>query len=293
MHDLIAAGSLDLTGLSRLTERPPLFAPHESAFWNDPHIARQMLAAHLDPSTDAASRRPETIDHIVDWLVGHLGLAPGQRVLDLGCGPGLYCSRLAEHGLDVTGVDFSESSLAYAEDRARERGLTIDYRRGNYLALPDVLGPGAAGRFDVALIIYYDFGVFSNVDRDAFLRGVRWALRPGGRFVFDVLTPGRRTPPNGQARFAVNPTGGFWKAGPHLELATTYLYPEASAELRQTVVVEPDGRATVYRVWDRGYTPDTIGTALAEGGFAVAGVFADLTGRPYADESESLAVVAV
>lgn len=53
--------TLDLPALIRLQEAPPLFAPGAPAFWTDPHIAGQMLAAHLDPDSDAASRRPAFI----------------------------------------------------------------------------------------------------------------------------------------------------------------------------------------------------------------------------------------
>jgi len=105
---------LALEALGRLQDRPDLYSPGEEQFWTDPHIAEQMLAAHLDPSNDAASRRPETIDREVDWLVTALGLKDGDRVLDLGCGPGLYSTRLARRGLQVTGVDFSANSIEYA-----------------------------------------------------------------------------------------------------------------------------------------------------------------------------------
>ena len=47
---------------------PEPFAPHDAPFWDDPYIASRMLEAHLDPSTDAASRRPATIERTVDHL---------------------------------------------------------------------------------------------------------------------------------------------------------------------------------------------------------------------------------
>lgn len=293
MEKLIAAGALDLAALARLTARPPVFAPHDSPFWNDPHIAKGMLAAHLDPSHDAASRRPETIDRIVDWLVSCLDLAPGARVLDLGCGPGLYCERLAARGLDVTGVDFSESSLAYARATAAQRGLAVDYHLGSYLDLPEVLGEAARGSFDVALIIYCDLGALAPADRDRFLDNARWALKPGGRFLCDAFTPARPLPPDGQTSFAVRPNGGFWRPGPHLELTTCYRYPEASASVHQHVIVDPDGTATVYRPWDQAYTPATLAATLAARGLRVEAAWSDLTGKPWSDDSELLGVAAV
>src|SRR5262249_48987743 len=142
-----------------------------------------MLAAHLDPERDAASRRPEQIDREVAWLVALLGLAPGQTIVDLGCGPGLYCSRLARRGLTVTGVDISPVSLAYARRQAEADRLTIDYQQLDYRAFDE---PAA---FDAALMICFDLGVLPDVDRDGLLDRVQRALRPGGAFVFDLFTP--------------------------------------------------------------------------------------------------------
>ncbi len=100
-------GGLLIGKLRNLDKRPTLFEPGEPLFWDDPHISSEMLKAHLDPEIDAASRKPATIDLTCDWLVGHFRLRPGDRVLDLGCGPGLYTSRLAKRGLKVTGIDYS------------------------------------------------------------------------------------------------------------------------------------------------------------------------------------------
>jgi len=47
-----------LPQLIALQEKPNPFTSGEPLFWDDPHISRQMLAAHLDPDIDAASRCP-------------------------------------------------------------------------------------------------------------------------------------------------------------------------------------------------------------------------------------------
>jgi SAM-dependent methyltransferase len=282
---ILSPVGLDLAALARLADRPPLFALHEAPFWDDPHIAGQMLAAHLDPATDAASRRPATIDRTVAWLVAHLGLRPGAALLDLGCGPGLYAARFARRGLAVTGVDLSPIAIDHGRRAAAAARLAIDYRCLDYLALADVAA------FDAAVLIYWDFGVLPDAARDALLRRVRRALRPGGAFAFDVTTPARPTPPDGATAWAAH-SGGFWRPGPHLELTTWHRYPEAAADLRQALIVEPDGRTTVYRVWNRAYTPAMIAPVLLAAGFELESCWTDLAGAPYADDPESHGVVA-
>jgi SAM-dependent methyltransferase len=277
---------LELNLLSHLAQRPPLFAPHDAPFWDDPYISKQMLLAHLDPTTDAASRRPETIDRSVEWLISGVPLAPGQKVLDLGCGPGLYCTRLSQRGLAVTGMDFSASSVDYARRQAAESQLPIEYVCQDYLSLD------AVDEFDAILLIYYDFGVLSNEHRDELLRRIRRALKPGGAFVFDVQTPNHVLPPDGTTTWQVRPSG-FWRPAPYLDLTEYFDYPDSDVHLRQTIIVDGDGKPTAYRIWEHYYTTATITLVLQAQGFTVRNVWSDLTGTPVREDPESLGVVAL
>lgn len=278
-------GRLDLTLLQELQRRPEPFAPGEPLFWDDPHISKQMLATHLDPNTDLASRRPAAIDGCVAWLVEALDLQPGDAVLDLGCGPGLYAARLAEQGLRVTGVDLSRRSIEYARRYAREHDLEITYRCQDYLTLELEMVA------DVALLIYGDYCPLAPDKRKRLLRNVRRALRSGGAFVLDVSTrEHRRRYGAGKTWQAVE--SGFWKPMPHLVLVQGFDYSEQSIYLDQYVVIEAGGGVSVYRNWFQDYTPETIRAELEAGGFAVESLWGDLTGRPYSDASEWIGVVA-
>ena len=116
--------------------RPEPFSVYTTPeFWNDPHISASMLAFHLDPESPYSSRPHAFIDRSVDWLIPTLGLQPGSRVLDLGCGPGLYANRLAGRGIEVLGVDVSRRSLDHARDVARRESLPATFVEGNYLSL--------------------------------------------------------------------------------------------------------------------------------------------------------------
>jgi SAM-dependent methyltransferase len=276
---------LDIKILLRLQEKPVPFTPGEPLFWDDPHISAQMLAAHLNPDTEAASRRPETIDRIVAWLISTLNLTPGDAVLDLGCGPGLYATRLARAGMRVTGVDTSHRSIAYATAFAQVKGLDIIYRYENYLELRD------ENLYDTALLIYGDFCPLNPEQRSTLLRNVHRALKPGGRFVLDVTTPEHRKRTGNRNRW-YTAEGGFWKPGPHLVLEEGFAYPD-SIWLDQCVVIEADGTLSVYRNWFQDYTPEMITAELEQGGFAVESVWGDLTGQVYTPESEWIGLAVV
>ncbi|MBN1563620.1 MAG: class I SAM-dependent methyltransferase, partial [Anaerolineae bacterium] len=176
-----------LRQLEALSTPPEPFAPGAPLFWDDPHISKHLLAAHLDPNTEAASRHPDTIEAVINWLLDYLQLEPGAAWLDMGCGPGLYTSRLVQRGLTVTGIDYSRRSIAYAKEYAAEHDLPVTYRYQNYLTLDEV------AQYDVISLIYGDFCPLSPENRAQLLANVRRALKPGGRFVFDLSTPVHHT----------------------------------------------------------------------------------------------------
>jgi SAM-dependent methyltransferase len=281
----IAPAGLDLAELERLLSQPSPFAPHLAPFWDDPHIGQSMLAAHLDPEREAASRPHARIDREVAWILNHLDLAPGAPVLDLGCGPGLYCTRLARHGMRVTGVDFSPVALEHARKQAERDGAVIDYLLADYRVLDLVEA------FDAAVLIYYDFGVLADGERDEVLRRVARSLRPGGWLVFDMLSPGALGRRAGQRIWSLCPGGGFWRAGAYLALTASYHYPALDAEVDQTVVLETSGQMRLYRIWNRGYTPESLAPVLDRLGFRIVGVWGDLEGALYGS-TDGLGVVA-
>ncbi|HEY3416554.1 MAG TPA: methyltransferase domain-containing protein, partial [Armatimonadota bacterium] len=148
-----------IEALAQAAVKPCLFARTPALFWDDHYISQQMLAAHLDPSHDLASRRPEIIDQSVAWIITTLGLQPGMRILDIGCGPGLYCRRFAQAGMAVTGIDYSRRSVDYAIADALALNLPITYHYENYL---DVAYDAA---FDVISLIWCDFGALTDNER--------------------------------------------------------------------------------------------------------------------------------
>jgi arsenite methyltransferase len=100
-----------------------------------------------------------------------LALRAGERVIDVGCGPGYLCAEMAAAGASVVGVDPSPSMLALAE----QRGSGVELLQGDALSLPV-----EDGSFDAAVSTQvYEYvadigGAFAEVRR---------VLRPGGRLL--------------------------------------------------------------------------------------------------------------
>jgi SAM-dependent methyltransferase len=284
--NLIAADRLNIDIVKTLMEKPVPFAPGERLFWDDPHISRQMLEAHLSQDTEAASRKKETIDGTIAWIVPFLALVPGKEVLDLGCGPGLYSSALAGKGLKVTGIDFSRNSVDYARRQAESSGLPITYFCRDFMTID------FESRFDAVFQIYGELNTFGPQARDGLLQRIHRALKPGGFFVFDVSTRALRRKYGLKNRWYAAESG-FWKPGPHIVLENGFDYPEQDLYLDQYIVIEANGAVSVYRNWFLDYSLEGISDVLAKQGFRVADAWGDLTGIPLVPESGWIAIAAV
>jgi SAM-dependent methyltransferase len=119
----------------------------------------------------------------VDAIERLLELRPPLRLLDLACGQGRHSIELAKRGYQVTGLDQSRYLLDIAAQRAAAAGVTVRWVEGDMrqpLPVP--------GGYDVAVNLFTSFGYFADDADDLMvLRAVAGALRPGGRFLLEVL----------------------------------------------------------------------------------------------------------
>ena len=109
----------------------------------------------------------------IDFLVGALGLTPGMRVLDVGCGPGRHAIALAERGITVHGVDLSPEFIALASEATGDLPATFE--------VLDVRDLANESEFDAAICLCQGgFGLLGGEDDESVVTNIAHAVRPGG-----------------------------------------------------------------------------------------------------------------
>lgn len=266
--------------LCKLTAKPNLYAPSTNKFWDNEHISKGMLEAHLDPNWDAATRKPEFLDKSVNWI-SRIAPPPQHRLLlDLGCGPGLYAERFSRAGYSVTGLDFSKRSIAYAKEQTLLNQSNIEYDYRDYLTLD------YEDQFDVVTLIYCDYPVFSVTDRQILLKKIYRALKPNGKFIFDVFTPRMR---KDECRSWFSSDGGdFFSEKRHIVLDSVYQYDDDDhTELRQSIVITED-RVDCYNIWDHFFTKDALISEVLPAGFKAFEIFGNIAGEEFSESGETI-----
>ncbi|GAA2597404.1 cyclopropane-fatty-acyl-phospholipid synthase family protein [Streptomyces roseoviolaceus] len=212
-------------GLVRLAGPPlPPAPPPEEARSPRPHLHtkrsdRRAISHHYDVGNDfyeivlgpsmvyscAYWKSPDSPDSTLEQaqhdklelVCRKLGLRPGQRLLDVGCGWGSMAIHAArEHGVSVVGVTLSQEQAAYARKRVAEEGLTdrIEIRVQDYRDVRD-------GPYDAISSI----GMAEHVGADRYLEyaaDLYDLLKPGGRLLNHQIA---RRPQRDETTYEVDP----------------------------------------------------------------------------------------
>lgn len=262
----------------------PIFSQSKDSIWLDAHLAPQMLAAHLDTEFDGATRNVEYLDQSMRWLTETFPAEDFPKLLDLGCGPGIYAERFYQAGYQVKGIDFSELSIAYAQQSAKEKDYVIDYQCGDYLK--EDLGNEV---YDMIVFIYCDLGVFSPEERTRIFQKVYAALKKGGKFIFDVFTPKKYMEFEATSKWQVE-KNNFWTKETCLHLSAQRNYSGTTTYLDQHYLLYPD-RIKEFFIWETVYTKEELLVELESVGFTNCEVFGDIRGRGATEDSETLCFV--
>ena len=194
-----------------------------------PHPGRPYFAPIGDTLGRAYLRYDFTkgTDQEVAFLLNLLDLSPGERVLDVGCGPGRHAVAMAASGVAVTGVDVSQEFLDIAAADARAAGVGVALFQVDARQMP------FDDEFAAAMSICQGgFGLMGK-DDSVVLRRMAEAVRPGGTVVVTAFS----------AYFAAR------------EQTDAYLDADAGIVYEVMRFKDPEGAEHSAEAWTSVYTP--------------------------------------
>ena len=263
--------------------KPKIYEKTTAPFWQDDYISLNMLANHLNPQVDGASRNLTFIKDSVAWITEVLPPDTNKLLLDIGCGPGIYTELFANNHYQVTGVDFSERSIIYAKASASNQQLDINYLQQDYLNLDVSL------TFDIITMIYCDYGALSKEDRQTLAKKIYQQLKPSGKLLLDVFSMNEYHDAKEQQLWHYTEQHGFWSKQPYLELNKCIKYPPNVLLEQISIITEQN--TTLYHLWTTYFTVETLAQEFLEAGFKSYQAFNDVIGTPYDSQGATLALI--
>ncbi|HEY4184543.1 MAG TPA: methyltransferase domain-containing protein [Polyangia bacterium] len=223
---------------------------------------------------------PEQTLREVDFIEASLAAEKGARALDIGCGYGRHAIELVQRGLAVTGLDLSLPLLIRAADEAQKRALSVNFVHS------DMRGLAFDREFDSAYCMLTSFGYFDEESNLKVAEGIARALKPGGRFLLDVV--------NRDYIVGDLPARIWWEGDGCVVLEEVEFNFNTSRILTHRSVVFEDGRQLDQEISVRAYSLHELGKLLRQTGFRVTEVSGSIytPGRFFGAASRNLIVLA-
>ncbi len=199
----------------------------------------------------------------VAFILSELALAPGARLLDVGCGFGRHAVALAQRGFDVTGIDPSAAMIEAARARAVEAGVPVEFQ-----AIP-VESFEADEAFDAAICLFSTLGQITPAgDTRSLIPRVFAALKPGGHLVIEV-------PQRGPAVRQLKTEDEI--PGETSKMHITRRFDPADNTVTETFSRQAASGAETFLLRYRLFSQAEVDAQLAAAGFSVQAVYSGYT----------------
>ncbi|MFC2064757.1 class I SAM-dependent methyltransferase [Chloroflexota bacterium] len=199
-----------------------------------------MLTEHLSPFNDSASRRQSLINKHVAWIHRQILSNEPSKILDLGCGPGLYSFLLEQMGHTCHGIDFSPASIEYAKQEATRVGSDCVFQ------LDDFVTSDYGEEYDLIMMVFSELNTFDDDEIAAIIDKTYQALSEGGKLLmevpsFDAVYQIGNQPPvwysEKKGVFSEEPylclTESFWEDDTNTAIERYYIIPESGEAVHE------------------------------------------------------------
>ena len=255
--------------------------------WSETGFSERMLAEHLSQAHDLASRRSEVIDKHIDWIHQKLLESKQFKILDLGCGPGFYISRLAKLGHECVGIDYSPASIKYAAVQAGKEELGCKYLH------EDIRKADFGAGFGLLMLIYGELNVFRPVEVATILKKANRALGENGIVLlephsFDVIKKIGEQPSSWYSA-----KSGLFSDKPHICLEEGFWDAQSSTATKRWFIIDAStGDLARYATTYQAYTDQQYRSLLKECGFEAIDFYQSLGEIKEEKQNDLIAIVA-
>jgi len=287
------------------TAVPAPWSEGDNIPWHEPAFSRRMLREHLDPGHDRASRRPGIIEAHVRWIHHTLLNGKPSRILDLGCGPGLYAHRLALRGHTVTGMDYSPASIDYARNPydgipvkdgdpvisvTPESAARCRFHRTDIRDVTDYRYDGPP--YDLILLLYGEFNVFRPTHAARIVGQCHDALAAGGILLLEPMTYDAVRETGRQAPFWSQATRSVFSDAPHLWLEEYFWDPATeTATTRYGVIDIATSRITAFAQTFQAWSTDGLARLLLDNNLITGSLYPRLANAEDTADGDLMVIV--
>lgn len=252
--------------------------------WTEKIFENLVMNAHLNSEVPGGSQDKTIINSSVDFIDSIALNYNSTKIIDLGCGPGLYTELLAKKGYAVTGIDISPKSIEYAKKSAEEQKLSIQYLNEDFIHLQ------INEKFDFCILVYQIFATLSPSEQKNLLTNIHKLLRSNGVLMFDVPTVNFF-----EKIYNIN----IWESKDrNNDLSSNYVLSlfsnkkyENNLLLKRSIYYFENNTILHFNDWLKHYSFSELKEILLSYGFEIKEAYSDFTGNKYDENSDTLTVL--
>ena len=245
-----------------------LFQKNNSSIWTDEHISKKLFESHFWEKSNGASRILIVRQETVNWI--NSKIHKNSRIIDFGCGPGLYAYEFGKLGHKVLGIDFNKKSLNYAKENKSIENM-VEYKYCNYLI------DNIEGKYDVAMIIYGDFAALIPSEQIIFLQKINNLLESDAILIFDVFGLSSFNMKKEEKNWYISQEDNFWSSEPSFILEEIKLFSEEKVIGNRTYVInQSTGEIKEFILWDSYYNTELLNKLMMENGYNIIEINTEL-----------------
>ncbi|PTK00452.1 class I SAM-dependent methyltransferase [Mammaliicoccus sciuri] len=262
---------------------PEPFEKSEDNIWLDSLFSSFVLDSYFNSEIYGGSKDTDFINKTSIFFSENFPSDKYKKLLDLGCGPGLYAEAFAKKGYDVTGIDYSSTAINYAIKNAKNSKSNIHYFED------DILSFKSNKKFDICTIIYQTYATFSYKNRRKLVENVHNLLNENGVFIFDVPTQHYYDQLSPVNVWEYRNQNNIVSTEQHAVLYSLEKYYE-NIFLNKSIYIFENQKIKKFYDWMKCFNELDIKNEIGDF-FNIERIYSDIDGTPFSKDSNSLTLI--